>query len=52
MIIDRNGNLLAEGKTDNVVVQEIQLPAPGKTRQSMTQRRPETYGALSTGKEE
>lgn len=43
LIIDRDGELLAESREDTIVIQELDLSRLEKTRQSVIHRRPGTY---------
>lgn len=47
LVIDRDGKLLAECRKDEFLVHDLKLPKPIKTRQSVTQRRPDTYRSLA-----
>lgn len=46
LIIDRNGNVKAECGKDEIALYKIPLGDLTKTRQSVTRRRPATYGRL------
>jgi predicted amidohydrolase len=47
LIIDQDGEVLEECRKNDIAVHDLNLSGLGKTRQSMTRRRPETYGRLS-----
>jgi predicted amidohydrolase len=47
LIIDRDGDLLDECREDEIALHELNLSGVNKTRQSITQRRPETYRKIS-----
>lgn len=46
LIIDRNGKLLGECRKDKIAIYDLSLSDLSKTRQSITERRPETYRRL------
>ena len=48
LVIDRGGKLLDQCARDAIVVREIKLASPKKTRAVVTNRRPETYRRIST----
>jgi len=47
LVIDRNGKLLGECRKDDIAIHDLDLSDRRKTRQSVTQRRPETYRSLT-----
>ena len=46
LIIDPDGELLGESHRDSVLIRDLDLSRPTRSRPSITRRRPETYGAL------
>ena len=44
LIIDRGGNVVANGSKDSVTIHDIDITELRKTRASIVNRRPETYG--------
>jgi predicted amidohydrolase len=47
LIIDPDGEILGEGRTDSMVIRDLDFSRPLRQRQSIVRRRPETYGALT-----